>query len=60
MYVVARCYKTGARARAKTGTKWVHTFKNGELGTGVDLPHTVAGRAFVHGLVPVGPQGLDA
>lgn len=36
------------------------TFQNGELGAGVDLSYTVGGRAFVDGLVPMGPQGLDA
>lgn len=35
------------------------TFQDGELGTGVDLPHAVGGRALIDSLVPVGPEGLD-
>lgn len=35
------------------------TFKHCELGTGVDLPDVVGGRALVNSFVPVRAQRLD-
>lgn len=36
-----------------------HTFKYRELGTGVDLAHTIGGGALIDGLIPLHPQWLD-